>query len=235
MAANGTENSGQQVATATASASTTPSNDELKEAIKQFKAENPDSTFKLALNFVRTDKAWLVSEARLRKVMMELGFLQNRDDESYLEGRMESLLDSGSGDVSFMVGPLREVVKAHKAIVHHNCPSLLETYPLKGDNTVDVPEISPESFKVFIRFLYIARVKQATMQVAKELLALAKKVGDERLCSICVDVIATQLDVNNICDIFCLCSSDTQGHLSRLRQLCGGFFHSHQKEVLFLP
>ena len=235
MAANGSENPVQQAATATATATTTPSNDELKEAIKQYKAENPESTFKLALNFVRTDKAWFVSEARLRKVMSELGFLQNRDDESYLEGRMASLLDSGSGDVSFMVGPLREVVKAHKVIVHHNCPSLLESYPLKADNTVDIPEISPESFKTFIRFLYIARVKLATLHVAKEVMLLSKKVVDERLCGICVDMIASQLDVNNVCDIFSLCSSllpDTSGHIARLRQLCGGFFHSHQKEVM---
>jgi hypothetical protein len=231
MAANGIGSSGQPAAAATP---TTPSNDELKEAIKQFKAENPDSTFKLVLNFVRSEKTWVVSEARLRKVMVELGFLQNRDEESYLEGRMESLLDSGTGDVSFIVGPSREVVKAHKVIVYHNCPSLLESYPLKGDNTVDVPEINPESFKVFTRFLYIARVRQATVQVAKDLLLLAKKVGDERLCGMCVDMIASQLDVNNVCDVFCLCSSlqpDTHGHVSRLRQLCGGVFHSHQKEV----
>jgi hypothetical protein len=226
------ENSGQQVPPAT-----TPSNEELKDAIRQYKEQNPDSTFKMALNFARSDKAWFVSESRLKKIMVELGFLQNRDDESYLEGRMESLLDSGSGEISFMVGPLREVVKAHRIIVYHNCPLLFENYPIKADNTVEVPEISPETFKIFVRFLYIARVKQATADTAKELLLLSKKVGDDRLCGFCVDMLASQLSVNNICDIFCLCSSnqlpDSPGPVARLRQLCGSFFNNHQKEVLF--
>jgi hypothetical protein len=234
------ENSEQVAAAATPAnpaTTNTPSNDELRDAIRQFKEGNPDASLKRVLNFVRTDKAWFVSEARLRKYMTELGYLQNRDDESYLEGRMESLLDSGSGDVSFMVGPVREVVKAHKVIIYHNCPLLLESYPLKADNTVDISDVSPETFKIFIRFLYIARIKQAAVDNAKELLVLAKKVGDERLCGFCVDMISAQLSVNNICDIFCLCSSnqqpDSNDHLARLRQLCGSFFSSHQKEVLF--
>jgi hypothetical protein len=120
---------------------------------------------------------------------------------------MASLLDSGSGDVSFFVGPLREIVRANHAIVHHNCPSLLKICLLKDDNTADVPDISPEAFKVLIRFLYTARVQQTTAaaKVTQGLLRFAEQIGHERLFGMCVDLIVSQLDVNNLCDIFCLC------------------------------
>jgi hypothetical protein len=219
-----------------------PSNDELKDAIKQFKAENPNSSFRVVLDFVRLAKAWFVPVSRMSQAMRELRDLRNakkRDNQSYLEGRMASLLDSGSGDVRFIVGPLREVIRAHHIIVHHNCPSLLEIFLLKEDNTADVPDMSPEAFKVLIRFLYTARVQQTTAAtVTQELLRFADQAGHERLFGMCVDLIASQLDVNNLCDIFCLCSAfqgpAMQDHTARLREHCGGFFHSRQQEVKWL-
>ena len=214
-----------------------PTDEDLKDAIKQFKADKPQSNVGRFINFARTEKNWNVSEGRVKATFAELGFQKSAQNENslYLESRMESLFLSGTGDMRFIVGSQREIATAHSLIVNHNCPLLLQSYPLKDDKTVDVPDVSFEAFSIFLSFLYIGRIKKATANVAVELFRLGMKVGDSRLSSLCVDTIISDVNVNNVCEIFAECINkkadipDTDA--ARLRRHCANFFHSHQSEV----
>ena len=210
-----------------------PTHEELKDAIKEFKTENPDSSAVRTLKFVRTEKAWQVSEIRVKRIFAELGYLKIDDSSAYLESRMESLLASGTGDLRFVVGSEREIVVGHSILVNHNCPSLLQLYPPKEDKTVELSDVSVEAFKAFLDYLYIARLKSTTIEVALELFRFAKKVDDARLCGASVDYIISDVTVDTVCDIFCACllHNEADANVTRLRQYCGRFFHSHQVEV----
>ncbi|XP_041361882.1 BTB/POZ domain-containing protein 6-B-like [Gigantopelta aegis] len=157
----------------------------------------PVNIFNLFLGFVYTDDVTLSSDN-----VMHLLYLAKK----YSTGKLEDVcLACGIGvacDVTFRVGPTREIIEAHKSMLisRSHVFAAMFTDPMAEMGQVDIPDVGVNIFNLFLRFLYTDYIKVNSDSVI-HLLYLAKKYCTGKLEDMCLEFLKTSLNANNVCTI----------------------------------
>ncbi|XP_046581838.1 BTB/POZ domain-containing protein 2-like isoform X2 [Haliotis rubra] len=106
-------------------------------------------------------------------------------------------------DVHFRVGQTREKISAHKFLLISRSSVFFAMFqgPLAETNDeIDIPDIDPEVFWEFLRFLYAEEVNHSVRTVIG-LIYAAKKYAVKRLVMSCVKFVESYLTVENACEV----------------------------------
>ncbi|KAL8575271.1 hypothetical protein ACOMHN_001816 [Nucella lapillus] len=136
-------------------------------------------------------------------------------------------------DVHFRVGAVGQVLGAHRYVLESRSDVFTVMFhgPLAEKDVVDVPEVEPDDFKEFLKFLYTddGPVDADSVLV---LLYLAKKYNVETLVKRCVSFLEDNLCSDTACFLV------EQGHIFNeegLKHKALIYIHEHARSVLNGP
>ncbi|XP_033725452.1 BTB/POZ domain-containing protein 6-like [Pecten maximus] len=143
----------------------------------------------------------------------------------------DHLLTSGiASDVTFIVGEERNRISAHRLVLLSRSPvfyAMLEG-PMAEKGEITIPDISSETFKLFLRYLYTDTIDLTDRNVVP-VLNVARKYCVDILVSLCGEFFAKNLTVDSACVLF------EQSHvfvMESLRQQCLQFILNNAPGVL---
>ncbi|XP_071093800.1 BTB/POZ domain-containing protein 2-like isoform X1 [Haliotis cracherodii] len=131
-------------------------------------------------------------------------------------------------DVHFRVGQTRENIGAHKFLLISRSSVFFAMFqgPLAETKEIDIPDIDPEVFWEFLRFLYAEEVNHSVRTVIGVIYA-AKKYAVKRLVMSCVKFVESYLTIENACEVL------EQGYiLDELAQAILNFINQNASSVL---
>ncbi|XP_041361879.1 BTB/POZ domain-containing protein 2-like [Gigantopelta aegis] len=105
-------------------------------------------------------------------------------------------------DVTFCVGPTREIIQVHKFMLvsRSHVFTAMFTGPMAETGVVDIPDVAVTVFNMFLRFVYADDVTVKSDNVI-HLLYLAKKYSTGKLEDICLKFLKTSLNAKNVCTV----------------------------------
>lgn len=136
-------------------------------------------------------------------------------------------------DVTFVLGQKKEQIRAHKYMLISRssvfqsifCGSMMAG---ENNNVIPVSDVTPQTFKSLLNFLYCDEASVDATNV-KQLLYAAKKYAVKGLVDRCLDYLASSINVQNVCSIL------EQVHLydgKNLEKQCFNFIYENADSVL---
>lgn len=126
-------------------------------------------------------------------------------------------------DVTFAVGPAKEVIAAHKYVLISRSAvfyAMLSGPLANSTQNIEVPDIDPETFKKLLQYIYYEDTRME-IDEAYNILYAAKKYGIEGLVERCVRLMKTRMTHENVCWI--LAHSEMYGD-QETKQACLDYF-----------
>jgi len=142
----------------------------------------------------------------------------------------ENLFTSHSNsDICFIVAD--QEIKAHKAILSARSPVFAAMFDSdmkeKDMDRIDIPDIAPDIFNEFLRFIYTDQVKLTEGNV-EPLLAASDKYLLVTLKCKCEEFIIKRLTIENCIELLTLADRHNAPHLKRMAT---EFFRSRRNEI----
>ncbi|XP_069102646.1 BTB/POZ domain-containing protein 2-like [Argopecten irradians] len=148
-----------------------------------------------------------------------------------LSESLDHLLTSGIGsDVTFIVGDDKTRFSAHKLVLFSRSPVFFAMFegPMAEKGEITIPDISAETFKLFLRYLYTDRIHLTERNLVPVFNA-ARKYCVDILISSCQTFLTKNLRPENACSFL------EQAHLfmaESLQEICVRFMIQNAAAVL---
>ncbi|XP_041361154.1 BTB/POZ domain-containing protein 2-like [Gigantopelta aegis] len=138
-----------------------------------------------------------------RKATRALGVNDDRQTRrSLAETNLFMLENKIACDVTFRVGPTREIIQAHKFMLISRSHVFATMFigPMAATGVVNIPDVDVTVFNLFLRFVYADDVTVKSDNVMY-LLYLAIKYSTGKLEDVCLKFLNTFLNAKNVCTI----------------------------------
>lgn len=134
-------------------------------------------------------------------------------DPRLLADTMQSLVNSQDySDVKLILGPGRQVVYAHRALLATRCPVLRRLLQDGGESPLVMYDVDPKVFLPVLGYLYTNSISLEP-RTAVDFLAAGLEYGLDSLKQVCLDYLCDHLTVSSACE------SLEAGVVFRLNQL----------------
>ncbi|XP_069101855.1 BTB/POZ domain-containing protein 6-like [Argopecten irradians] len=113
----------------------------------------------------------------------------------------DHLLSSGiSSDVTFIVGEEKTRIFAHKLVLLSRSPVFYAMFegPMAEKGEITIPDISPEIFRIFLRYLYTDNIELTDKNVVP-VFNVGRKYCVDILISLCEAFLSNNLTTDNAC------------------------------------
>lgn len=154
--------------------------------------------------------------------------------EIQLSDNIHSLLETGNfSDMALKIGDTR--IPVHKSILAARSPvfSAMFQHDLEENKKgfVTITDLELDSLKEMLKFIYTGKVSQLET-MADSLLAAADKYALDRLKVMCEEALASNLNIENVCDVLILADLH---NAQQLKSVAIDFTNSHAQEVMDTP
>ncbi|XP_067660782.1 BTB/POZ domain-containing protein 6-like [Haliotis asinina] len=133
----------------------------------------------------------------------ESGYVDNwQSGKSITECNLRMLDTQDFSDVTFRVGSEEQMVRAHRyVLVSRSCVfHAMFCGPLAEKGEITIPDIEPDIFKEFLRYVYTEKTTINTDTVMG-LMYTARKYNVDALYDLCVKFLMASLSEDNVCQI----------------------------------
>eukprot|EP00924_Labyrinthula_sp_SR-Ha-C_P004635 snap_masked-scaffold_1-processed-gene-6.13-mRNA-1 protein AED:1.00 eAED:1.00 QI:0/0/0/0/1/1/2/0/469 len=145
---------------------------------------------------------------------------------------LKLLQDSNSFDVSFVIGPKKQIFSAHKLILAARSPVFNHIAFDTNDAQFERLDTEPEAFNLFLKFCYGANISNLLNPgITAEVLLLANEFDIKSLTKHCHGYLKTRLSVENVCEVLSGC----KGIYSKTFEGCMRFVEENSSAVLDHP
>ncbi|XP_046545944.1 BTB/POZ domain-containing protein 6-like isoform X2 [Haliotis rubra] len=131
------------------------------------------------------------------------GYVDNwQSGKSVTECNLRMLDTENFSDVTFRVGSEEQMVRAHRyVLVSRSCVfHAMFCGPLAEKGEITIPDIEPDIFKEFLRYVYTEKT-DINADTVMGLMYASRKYNVDALYDLCVAFLVSSLSEDNVCQI----------------------------------